>query len=204
MTFAEVSSDRVVLGPPSDDDLTWILEHLSDPDIARALGWEDRPGAEVYSGYIEDTALLMPFRDAAGRRVGFIMLVRPDRETRTWTVNIAVPHAALRNGFTALAALDALCHLVFDVREDAGLAWMIAPDNLASKVLPKRLGYPKLDDVVQDGVTFERYGIDRSAWQARQARVARKGRKLEYSVRTVGLEDVAHGAVIRAVRRSFA
>ena len=194
-----VSSGRVTIGPPTQDDLDWIMGHLADPAVATTLGWDGPVGSEIYSGYVEETVLLLPF-SGRGSRSGFIMLMRPDVGTRVWTVNIVVPSRDRRDGFTAIAALDVMCHLVFDIRQDEGLEWYIEPGNLASKVLPKRLGYPKIDEVVRDGTTYERYGIRRPQWEDRQRRVERRGRAFSFAVADVPDAQVAHAAVIRAVR----
>lgn len=195
-----VVGSRASLGPPNDADLDWILRTLRRPEVARALGWSEGVGAEIYSGHIEGTALLLPFWNASGDRVGFILLMRSEPTARVWTVNIVVPEVHRRNGFTALAALDALCHLVFDVRGDERLVWLIEPSNGASKVLPRRLGYPKVDEVVRDGTTYERYGIGPEQWRIRRDRLARTGRDETYAVEDVPLSEVAHGRIIAAVR----
>lgn len=191
---------RVQLGPPSDEDLEWILAALRRPEVWRALGWSDGIGKEIYTGYIEDTVLLLPFTRPAGDRVGFVLLMRDSTAHRVWSVNVVVPDPRSRNGFTTLAALDALTHLVFDVREDAGLVWLIEPSNGASRVLPKRLGYEQLGDVVRGGTLYHRYGITRAEWDARKARLAEAQRPLAYAVEPVPWSEVAHGRIIRAVR----
>ena len=197
--FIRVLTDRVSVGPPNDADLEWIFAQLQRPDIATALGWDGPPGSEVYTGYIDETVLLLPFFRGACR-VGFIMLVRPDQQCRLWSVHIAVPELKRRDGFTALASLDAMCHLIFDVRGDTGLEWFIEPDNRASQVLPKRLGYPKTGEVVRGGKTYTRYEIGREHWVARQQRIQARGRKPEFQVQPVSAEHVAHSTVMRAVR----
>ncbi|MEM7677582.1 MAG: hypothetical protein AAF449_16405 [Myxococcota bacterium] len=201
-SFYRITDGRVWITPPSDAQLTWILEQLGRPEIARALGWERSIGSEIYSGYIEETVLLLPFgrfgRDEASA-VGFVMLMRPDLSFRKWTVNVAVPRPGHRDGFTALAALDAMCHLVFDLRGDEGLEWLIEPSNRASMALPKRLGYAVLERVEREGTTYDRFAIGREQWQARQARASRR-RPLAYDVAPVPLEAVAHSAIMRAVR----
>ena len=192
----------MTLGPPADADLSWVLDQLKNPDIARALGWDGEVGAEVYSGYIEETVLLLPFFNAKNERIGFIMLMRPDTSVRAWTVNIVVPEPARRNGFTALAALDGLCHLVFEQRKDEELQWLIEPSNQASQVLPKRLGYPKRGTIERAGVLYDAYAIGPDAWRDRLDRLAGRGRRPEFTTEAVPLTEVAHGAVIRAVRGS--
>lgn len=199
-----VRSRRVSLGPPHDEDLDWILTSLRRPDVFRALGWADGVGSEIYTGYIEDTALLLPFWNAEGVRVGFVLLMRDSTEHRVWSVNVVVPDPKLRNGFTTLAALDALTHLVFDVRHDDGLVWLIEPDNGASRVLPKRLGYEELGEIVRGGTTYCRYGIRAADWNLRRARLAGSKRGLAYEVEEVPWYEVAHGRIIRAVRGAWA
>ena len=177
------------------------MDILRKPDITRALGWEQGTGAEIYTGYIEDRVLLLPFRPVQNReRSGFIMLMRPTTEERTWSVNIVVPERTQRNGFTALAALDAMCHLIFDVRKDKELVWRIEPSNGASRVLPRRLGYPKREDVTIEGTLYEQYGIGREAWEARQSRIARSGTPFAFEVEPVPSEEIAHNRIIAAIR----
>ncbi|MEL7367487.1 MAG: GNAT family N-acetyltransferase [Myxococcota bacterium] len=200
LSFVHITDGRVRIGPPNDDALAWVLEHLSRPEIAQALGWETSIGAEIYSGYIDETVLLLPFSRGDAPPVGFVMLMRPDLSVRTWTVNVAVPQPGHRDGFTALAALDAMCHLVFDLRGDDGLEWLIEPSNRASQALPKRLGYPRIEQIERQGTRYDRFAIELDGWQARQQRVAARGRPLAYDVQPVPLEAVAHSAIIRAVR----
>ncbi len=186
---------RVTLGPPNDDDLTWIMDALARPDVWSALGWSDGIGSEVYGGYIEGTVLLLPFWNAQKERVGFILLMRETTDSGEWAVHIVVPDKNKRNGFTAIAACDALCHLVFIMRNERGLFWLIEPSNGASKVLPKRLGYKKLDEIDRDGTRYERFIIGPEDWERRKTR-----RKLDFEGHDVPLSEVGHGRIIQAVR----
>lgn len=195
-----VSSERIQLGPPSNEDLGWIMSELRRPEISRALGWENGIGAEVYGGYVEGTVLLLPFSNRVRERVGFIMLMRPSLSVRAWSVNIVVPDPVRRNAFTALAACDALGHLVFDVRGDVGLVWRIEPSNGASIALPKRLGCVKCGDVIQDGTTYEQYVVDQADWAAHQARLRARRSLPTYTVEEVPLTEVGHGRILAVVR----
>lgn len=195
-----VRSSRIDIGPPRESDLDWLMGQLGRPDVASALGWADGVGAEVYGGYIDGSVLLLPFRDGSGERVGFVLLMQAQPAPVVWSVNVVVPEPSRRNGFTALAALDAMSHLVFDIRREAGLVWLIEPGNGASRVLPRRLGYPKQGELVRGGTTYERYGIGLPEWTARKSRLADRGRPLDYEVSVVPLAEVAHGRVIGAVR----
>lgn len=186
---------RVSLGPPNDADLEWIMASLGDPKIARALGYRECVGSEIYTGYVEDKVLLLPYRNKDGERVGFIMTMRPDTTREVWTVNVAVPELNRRNGFTTIVALDALTALLFDVRGSERIEWLIEPGNGASRVLPKRLGYAKIEDVVREGTTYGRYAIDERDWASRKERLG-----LEFEVEPVPLAEVAHGRVIAAIR----
>ena len=193
-----VSSDRIRLGPPADDDLDWILGELRDPETARTLGWMNGIGSEIYTGYVEGTALLLPFWNRAHERIGFFMLRRPDLRVRTWSVFVVVPKPSHRNAFSALAACDALCYMVFDVQHDDGLIWRIEPENGASLALPKRLGYPKHTDIAVEGTLYCEFCIGPADWVARKERLGQRVPK--FRATSVPLAEVAHGRILEVIR----
>jgi RimJ/RimL family protein N-acetyltransferase len=150
---------RLVLRLPRLDDAPSAAEYLSDPEVMRFLGGETVPrdrAHEVIRKWLErwESNGLGPFaieRRSDGRFLGRVGILVWD--TRTWkhsTLSDASGHTQLELGWTLARAhwgngyATEAARAVRDwIRKERGaerLISLIAPDNVASQRVAKRLG----------------------------------------------------------------
>ena len=182
-----IETARLLLRPPSDDDLEWFVEHMNTPAVTRHLG-----GARTYADFVAGFARNAQAFAEAG--AGFFTVVLRDGGQRVGKCGLAPieplhPPAALRGevqigwslaeqfwgqGFAAEAARAVLGH-AFAERGHEAIFAQTSDSNRASTRLMERLGFvpmPALDYIDPDYPAADNpttvYRLARDEWGAGQ------------------------------------
>jgi RimJ/RimL family protein N-acetyltransferase len=172
-----LTTDRLILRPPTQDDFPAFADMMSDGDHVRFIGGEQGRAAawRMWATFAGSWSLL-----------GFGMFSVIERDTGTWLGRIGpwVPEgwpgnevgwglarAATGKGYGVEAATAAL-DWTFDTLGWTDVIHIIAPDNLPSAALAARLGSTNLGPT-QMPVPFDKYIVDAwgqsaDAWRKRQ------------------------------------
>lgn len=172
-----LTTDRLILRPPTQDDFPAFADMMSDSDHVRFIGGS-QPRATAWRSWATVAG--------SWSLLGFGMFSVLERETGQWLGRIGpwVPEgwpgnevgwglsrAATGKGYGVEAATAAL-DWTFDVLDWTEVIHIIAPDNLPSAALAARLGStnlgpthmpPPLDTIIVDA-----WGQSANTWRARR------------------------------------
>ena len=166
---AAIQRRLIVLAPPEDQDLDWLLDSGHGVDLGpfadRALLAKAREANQLVVGIIH--------RSKTRERIGWV-LVFPPMGTDFWELVFAIPDRKHRDGFSALYAIDAMCCYMFEHRGvDAG-GCRIREDNHASYAIASRLGLRPIELKNIAGKVTAVYRLDKNSWLQRRAELERR------------------------------
>ena len=136
-----LTTERLTLTPPTDDDADFVLELLNDPGWIRNIGDRGVRTVDDARAYIRDRfskSLWLVVRDASGERLGMCGLV--DREGLDHH-DIGYAYLARHSGkgYATEAARAVLAHARRELGHETILA-ITAPDNTPSQRVLEKIG----------------------------------------------------------------
>ena len=186
-----IETDRLVLRPPSEGDLPFILAEINTVSMMRHLGGEARPAEAVAEALAEDIAAFATgtylrwtvWFKAEERRIGRVGLFRVRTQTAPMTlrgqreIGWMLAESAQGHGFATEAASAAIDH-GFDALGLPVIYSQTSDSNTASTRMMLRLGferYPDLDYVDPDYPAADNpttvYRLGRGEWASRNGGV---------------------------------
>jgi RimJ/RimL family protein N-acetyltransferase len=149
----QISTARLRLAPPTEDDAAFVLELLNDPGWIRGIGDRGVRTVAEARAYIHERfgkGVWFVVRDAGGERLGMCGLVsREGLDHRDIGYAFVQRHAG--QGYATEAARAVLRH----GREVLGLQTIAAitdPENAASRRVLEKLGLRYVDDRQVPGI----------------------------------------------------
>lgn len=162
---------QVRVDPADDADLMWIFQQFDDPDTWQTFGYAGPAMAEAMTNYLSKTMVLGVVRKIdSAERAGFIVMFAPHEGQRGWEFGFVIDRKA-RDGFTAIAAVDAMTYAMFELGNVEAITFRIRDENRRCRAVVTRLGYRATHVVTGDDGVFHHFEVDRTIWHERLSRL---------------------------------
>jgi RimJ/RimL family protein N-acetyltransferase len=171
-----VQRRNILLAPPTDDDLVWIVRQFDDPAIYEMFGFDETGLAGLRRGLRRRQVVVGVLHLVEPqKRIGFVLMFPPVEVDHPdcWEFGYAIPEAADRDAFSALSATDAMAYYMFEQLGVGGMSWRTRSDNRAAAAVIRRLGYQAAEEREIDGHRYTLYRLTRAGWNERRAKLDR-------------------------------
>jgi len=160
---------RGVLVEPADDaDVRWILEQFDREDTWKTFGYDGPAMGRAMWIYLEQQLILGVIK-RGHERLGFCVLFPPQAGGKAWEFGYVVTERRARDAFTALHAVDAISHYLFDLIKVEAVSFRVRDENKASLAVISRLGYRPFKAIESKEGKFHYFEVDQAKWAERRA-----------------------------------
>lgn len=165
---------HIYLVPAEPEDLDYLFDAFLSREVWEMFGFEGPAKALMKERHAEGNLIVAIIKLVEGRRrIGFGVCYPPPLFMRQWEYGLVIPEPKDRDGFSAIAASDAMTHYLFDHLQLEVAFWRIRADNGPSNAIARRMGYRPFGVWRVGDHRFKFYRMTPDLWAARRERLFR-------------------------------